>query len=919
VAISLLLLLVSCGGGGGGGGGGGSEPSPDPIPQGNLSIGGTISVAAALAVDMDTNDPNAPPPSTLDNDFPYDDPQLKTNNFYNGQLLPNPGTVGGFVAFVGAGAAGPATGDDVNTTDWNDFYRVSLLAGQTISLFISDHIENAPLQNDLDLLLLDLDLNLIDVAAGTGPLESLVVPAAGEYFVWVSVCADTLPVLTGNFFICGDGASNYILSVGQGDTSATGSGLRLSSDFVPGEALVRYKKPLASENTGAGAGGLNATASSLGEIAPQVGNVRLLDFAAEPLIASATALALDEVPVETQPWISVTPQQRAKLATMAKIKELAGQPDIARAEPNYIRQPQFEPNDPGYQYQWHYPLINLPAAWDLFRPTPTSSPMGLLGANVTVAVLDTGILPQHPDIVGQIDYATGGYDFISSVSSAGDGNGPDEDPTDEGDSGFFGFSSSFHGTHVAGTIAAATNNIDDVSGNYVGVAGIAPDASILPVRVLGKGGGTSFDIRRGLCFAAGLNTGNNCAGVPVNANPADVINMSLGGADESLIEADLIAEVLAAGSIIVAAAGNSASSQPLYPAAYDGVVGVSAVTIDQSRAPYSSFGDFVDVAAPGGDTSRNVDGDPYADGVLSTGGDDAQGSVEYIYPFFQGTSMATPHVAGVFALMRSVNPALKPTDVIAMLEAGELTIPLGDISNGGRNDQFGYGLIDAQKAVSAALVGGSLPEPQPRLGVFPSALNFGATLDSLEITLRNLSGGDLTLLSIVSSESWLNAPPINGLTDYSVEVDRSGLVEGSYSATLTITSDANVVILPVIMQKSKVISGDAGHLYVRLIDPVTGNIREVETDVIDGKYVWKIDQLPPTKEGENGYQLVAYTDADNDNRVCDPGEACGSYLTVDQPIFIKLTEAQGNLMNLDYQINFGAALSDPGGPDKLPP
>jgi serine protease len=121
------------------------------------------------------------------------------------------------------------------------------------------------------------------------------------------------------------------------------------------------------------------------------------------------------------------------------------------------------------------------------------------------------------------------------------------------------------------------------------------------------------------------------------------------------------------------------------------------------------------------------------------------------------------------------------------------------------------------------------------------------------------------------------------------------------------------------MQKSNtVLTGDAGHLYVRLIDPVTGNIREVETDVINGEYVWQIDQLPPTKEGESGYQLVAYTDADNDNRVCDPGEACGSYLTVDQPIFIKLTEEQGNLLNLDYQITFGASLSDPGGPDKLP-
>jgi serine protease len=274
--------------------------------------------------------------------------------------------------------------------------------------------------------------------------------------------------------------------------------------------------------------------------------------------------------------------------------------------------------------------------------------------------------------------------------------------------------------------------------------------------------------------------------------------------------------------------------------------------------------------------------------------------------------MAAPHVAGVFALMRSANKDLDYVAISNLLVAGELTIPLGEL-NGGRNDSFGYGLIDAQKAVAAALASdGNPPAPQPWLGVFPRALNFGATLESLVITVRNNSGGDLNILSIESSEPWLTIPPLNGLTDYEVRVERGGLAEGSHSATLTVTSDQNDIEIPVIVQKSNtVLTGDAGHLYVRLIDPVTGNIREVETDVDDGEYAWQIDQLPP---GE--YQLVAYTDADNDNRLCDPGEACGSYLTATQLFKLELTSDQGNLTDLDFQVSFGVGLSDPDSPGK---
>lgn len=874
VVTVLVALLTACGGGGGG-----SSTAvvvePDPIPPGELNIRGTISVSPAVAVDRDTNDPNAPASNAPDNDFPVDYPGTQATE--GAQLIPNPGSVGGFVSF-----ARNSTPEDLH-----DFYRVSLVPGQTLSLVIADHIADKPFAQDLDLLLVDLQGALIDFAAGLGPVESLTIAEAGEYFVLVTACAD--PLFDSPIGICGQGGSNYLLNVGQPSAGPEPASLRLTADFAVGEALVRY----AADELEAGAtpdAEPAFVASSLAAPSRKIGDVELISFAV-PKIITGVASALDSGGGDDGGFkLKLSADQLAKAQTLVRIKQLQAEQNVAWAEPNYMRHALFVPDDPGYEYQWHFPLINLPAAWD----------QGYFGSGVTVAVIDTGILPFHPDIEGQI---TGGYDFISDLDNARDGDGPDDDPTDPGDSTFFGFSSSFHGTHVAGTVAAATNNA-------TGVAGVAPDARLLPLRVLGPFGGRTSDIAQALCFAADLGSEDICDGVPPNPRPADIINLSLGGSEGSDFEQDIIDAIVDAGVIVVAAAGNASSSRKFYPAAYDGVFAVSAVGPDQTLAPYSSFGDFIDVAAPGGDATRDLNGDGFIDGVLSAGGDDSRGSVEYVYPFLQGTSMAAPHVAGVFALMRAVNQGLTSSAIESLLQAGELTIPL-DQEPGVRNDSFGYGLIDAQKAVLAALADPNPSPPQPWLGVFPRALNFGATLDALNIVLRNNAGGDLNILSMatVDSAPWLTVPPVDGLGEYTLEVDRRSLEEGSYSTVLRVTSDENTVDVPIIMQKSNaLLSGDAGHLYVRLIDPETGEIREVQTDAVNGQYSWQIDGLPPRK-----YQLVAFTDADADRQVCDAGEACGSYLTVDQPIQFEL---DADRADLDFQVSFGVALSDPDDSDK---
>jgi len=553
------------------------------------------------------------------------------------------------------------------------------------------------------------------------------------------------------------------------------------------------------------------------------------------------------------------------------------------AEPNYRVTSQLIPNDPGWEYHWHYRTINLPAAWDQTFGNP----------NVTVAVVDTGVLGSHPDLVGQL---VPGYDFVSDVADGGDGDGIDPDPEDPGDGGG-GFRSSFHGTHVAGTVAASTKN-------NAGVVGTAPDVRLMPVRTLGvNGSGTSFDVRRGICYAAGLQGTASCPAGPQNPNPVDIINLSLGGGPFSSADQAVFNEVRAAGVTVVAAAGNESSSAPFYPAAYSNVVAVSASTITGQLAPYSSFGGFVDVAAPGGNLATDFNGDGFGDGVLSTGADDSLLLIDYVYVFKQGTSMAAPHVAGVFALMKSLNSSLGPADFDQLLAAGELT---NSSNPGSRTAAFGYGLINAQKAVVAALAapgGGTPPAPAPWLGATPSPLNFGATLDTVEFELRNNAGGTLDILSITATPDnpadpdWLIEPTANGLGVYTLQADRSGLADGTYSGTVTVVSSVNTVEIPVIMQISPAtVTGDAGQLIIRLLDDATGFRREVTATASDGEYSWSITGLPPGR-----YQLFAFSDADNDGRVCDQGEACGAFITTDQPLVIDL---QADNPDLDFPVSY---------------
>ncbi len=358
----------------------------------------------------------------------------------------------------------------------------------------------------------------------------------------------------------------------------------------------------------------------------------------------------------------------------------AGDASIDYVEIDRILQPQFVPNDSQYPSQWHYfePVggINLERAWN--RAT---------GAGIVVAVVDTGVRP-HADLV---DNLLPGYDMISMSSVANDGDGRDADAADTGDAAGYGEcgggsgarGSSWHGTHVAGTVAAVANNGS-------GVSGVAFNAKILPVRVLGKCGGYTSDIADGVIWASG----GTVAGAPVNANPARVINMSLGGSGACgpTMQA-AIDGARSRGTVVVVAAGNSnANTAYFQPASCNGVINVAATTRAGGRAPYSNYGLKVDVAAPGGSTQTGAQ-----NGILSTLNDGATGPGNDSYQYYQGTSMAAPHVAGVVALMLSANAALTPDQVEAKLKGTTRPFPANCVT-------CGTGIVNASGAVKSSFV-----------------------------------------------------------------------------------------------------------------------------------------------------------------------------------------------------------------------
>ena len=362
------------------------------------------------------------------------------------------------------------------------------------------------------------------------------------------------------------------------------------------------------------------------------------------------------------------------------------------AEPNYLAHTAStsSPDDPYRSYQWNLDQIDAQGAWAYGT-----------GSGITVAVIDTGLAKGGPDGMGS---TLSGYDFYNSDSDPTDGNG--------------------HGTFVSGTIAQKTDN-------GVGVAGVAPGVKILPVKVMSdQGYGDINAISNGIIWAADQG--------------ATVASMSLGSSSKSQTLEDACRYAYDKGVTLVAASGNEFARSVSYPAAYDTVIAVGASRYDGTRAGYSNTGSGLGLLAPGGDTSVDQNGDGYADGVLQ----ETRENGKWSYTFWEGTSMATPHVSAVAALIQAQG-VTDPAEVANILYS-----TAKDVGSAGFDTSTGYGLLNAGAAVAMAAGSGSTGDA----GSGPSGS--GSTGDAGSGSSGSGSSGD------AGSSVDVTAPVISNVSGY---------------------------------------------------------------------------------------------------------------------------------------------------------
>jgi serine protease len=495
------------------------------------------------------------------------------------------------------------------------------------------------------------------------------------------------------------------------------------------------------------------------------------------------------------------PLEGAALEAAARRMRL--HPDVAWAEPDVLMKPlQVAPNDTFYtalrQTYLDTPAVyaagvNLPPAWA--RTT---------GGEVVVAVLDTGVRFEHPELK---DKLLAGYDFVSEVEYANDGDGRDADPSDPGDwvsaadkstnPALFGScsvsSSTWHGTFISGQIAAATNNL-------AGVAGVNWNTHVLPVRVSGKCGAFLSDILDGMRWAAGLPV----SGVPANPNKARIINLSFGG-DIACTPSyqDVIDEVTAAGALVVVAAGND-NAAPKRPADCQNVLAVGAVQTNGLKTSYSSFGPAVALSAPGGWGSTGSNTNIFSSVNLGT---TVPATNDYGYKL--GTSFSAPLAAGVASLMLSLNPGIGPTQLITRLKASArahttvsgapaCAVGLG-IACTCTTSTCGAGLLDAGNATRAALspvaliagVGAPTFGSAIALDGRASAAVAGSSITAYQWT--QVAGPAVAITNAGTSQAAAVLPGAAGTFRFRLQVTDNQARSGEEFLSVTTTAAATVV------------------------------------------------------------------------------------------------------------------------------
>lgn len=538
--------------------------------------------------------------------------------------------------------------------------------------------------------------------------------------------------------------------------------------------------------------------------------------------------------------------------TLEVAERLADHPGLRYAHPNYLRRIHSAPDDPYYPAQWHLHQLHMEAAWEI---TTGSS-------DVVVAVVDTGV-KAHDDL--DAERLLPGYDMVSHPMLAGDGDGRDPDPSPVR-------GRSWHGQHVAGTIAATADN-------GIGVTGVDWSCKILPIRGIGQTGwGLSIDIIAGIRWASG----GSVPGLPENPHPAQIINLSLGGGPLVEAEEEAIHEAVRSGSLVVAAAGNDgADASGRSYAGYLNVLTVGAVDQSGNRAPYSNFGRTVDLMAPGGNLRRDVDGDGNPDGVLSLYFD--RRGTRSLYSFLEGTSMAAPHVSGIAALVKAVAPELGPVELKHLLVRTAS-------SQSQCTEGCGSGLVNPLKAL---LEIANAADAKPRLAVSLQRLDLGRRHEG-KVFVTNTGGGNLSWSATVTGPhaQYLQLSTTSGKLGagdsaaLEVRAEPDGLPDGEYEATLRIEG-ANARREVVVSFTVRETLPDVGEVVVGLVSfdadrrPVVG---ASITTRAEEDYAYRLPAL------EGSWHVLAVADTNRDGAVGE-GDWLGVWRSWDAPEELRPAES----------------------------
>ena len=887
--LALALGLAACGGGSSSKDGGGSGAA------GGYTLSGTISVIETAAVDSDVNDPDQS--DSTPNHNPAD-----PGNLYPAytQAISTPVLLTGTVNLPNAGPKGRSYASG----DTDDYFKVDLTAGQVVELeFAADETAN-----DIDLYVYSASGSMAGQSTSTSTrYECVAIVTTGSYYINVSAYRGasiySLRIgAPGTGGSCGNLTAAFStaallakpLDSASSSTTANDSAQALSAQATSahlsllGRAGVRHEVP-----QGQGPHRLHlpgATGTRRTGLEALTGHGRSAKASASPAVNAVNAANAANAAGVTDVTAAAADSPEARIATLASTlryaKALRATGAYAYVEPDWEMRPTatigtFPPNDRYYNDQkWHYEQIQLPAAINriaALSTQPTQRPI--------VAVIDSGVALDHPDIAPQL--ASKGRCITTSACPALDSGDDVSSSTDW----------VFHGTHVAGTIAAAT-----FDGS--GVAGVAPMAQILPINVFGtKSSATTSDTVNAILYAAGLT--NSSGALP--ARRADVINLSLGGSGAcSTSFQNAITAARNAGVIVVAASGNDGVASVGQPANCTGVIAVGATQADKTRAPYSNTGTALKVAAPGGNTGLSTTGNGQPDGIFSAMASiTSAGKRVSTLGYLQGTSMASPHVAGVMALMRYVNKDITVAQIDALLANASLT---DDLGASGFDTNFGYGLINADKAVTAAISSTGVTPPAPAGAVVasPASLDFGSLQTSAVLSLVYSGSSSEAVTSVVSSSAAMtlklrSTDSSTRLPTYDVTIDRTKLTATSSYLTITVTlSPSRSFVIPVAVRKpgGAVRLGGFGPVYVLLTDALTGTVlQQVTATPTATGYSWRATGVAAGTLG-----IVAGTDLDNDGYICQRGEACGGYPVIDSVIDGQGIDVTGHRSDLNFQL-----------------